>query len=394
MTDSARGALDVAMFTPWHARCGIRDYTANLVEALDGLPEIASTRIVPSPPDAVRSGLLDLFRNYWIDARRYRSLGQAMNAGADIAHVQHQYFLVGGVAPHKTHVRAFLDALAIPTVLTVHEIAEPGPGYLSGWAVRTANRLNFLHRAVKGLIVHTEADRQRLVGAGAPDARIHLIRHAVPPALPMPDRVVARAAWEREYPVLKGRRVVTVFGFLSFKKGHTNALMALLDLPDDVALVFAGGQHPDDHTEYVAGLRTIMSYFPPASRAVITGYVPPERVPEIMAITDVALAPFLRSSGSGSLANLLAYGRAIVASDIEPHRELLAEEPGLLALFPSEPSGGLAAEVNAVLNDASRRERLQQAALAYAAGHTYVKMARESVRVYREILDRPVPSAR
>src|ERR1700682_4607212 len=105
MADSVHEALNVSMFAPWHARCGIRDYTAHLVEALDTLPEIGSTRIVSSPQDAVRTGAVDLLRNFRKDALRYRALGRAMNASAHIAHVQHQYFLFGGVAPHKTHVR-------------------------------------------------------------------------------------------------------------------------------------------------------------------------------------------------------------------------------------------------------------------------------------------------
>ena len=386
MADLPRDSLNVSMFAPWHARCGIRDYTAHLIDALDDRPEIASTRVVPAPVDAVRPGTGAALAHYLQDARRYRDLGRAMNAGADIAHIQHQYFIFGGVAPYKTHVTAFIDALQVPAVMTVHEIAAaPPPGLLPGLAVGVANHLNFDRRELKALIVHTEADRQRLIEMGIPEARVHLVRHGVPPALATPDPAAARTALEREYPEIKGRRVVTLFGFLSIKKGHPVALSALMFLPDDVALIFAGGQHPDDHTDYVSSVKTVISYMQP-KRTVITGYLPEERVPEIMAVTDVALAPFLQSSGSGSLAALLAYGRAVVASDIPPHRELTAEEPGLLRLFPTGNFEDMANEVMAVLNNPADRESLQQAALTYAARFTYGRMARETVQVYQSVL--------
>jgi glycosyltransferase involved in cell wall biosynthesis len=105
-----------------------------------------------------------------------------------------------------------------------------------------------------------------------------------------------------------------------------------------------------------------------------------------MAATEVATAPFLRTSGSGSLANLLAYGRAVIASDIEPHREMLAEAPGVLALVPALNPKALAAEILALTGDDSRREGLSRAALAYAAQNSYAEMARKTVRVYDEVL--------
>lgn len=382
MDDSA-GGINVAMFAPWHSRCGIRDYTKHLVQALDRLPEIRSIRIVAAPPDAVRTGRAAI-RGHRQDQIQFRLLGQSMNAGSDIAHVQHQYFLFGGVSPFKSHIRSFLNEIHVPTVMTVHEIAEGQRGLAGRWAIATANRLNFRHRAIRDLIVHTEADRQRLLGIGVGHARVHIIRHAVPPALPMPDPQYARTVLESRHPELAGHRIVTIFGFLSNKKGHREALAALRHMPDDIALVFAGDRHPDDRTDYVPSLKSEITRLGLGGRAAITGYLSEEDVPRIMAATDVALAPFLYSSGSGSLANLIAYGRAIVASDIAPHRELVSEHPGLLALAPNHDPERLAAEVTALLDDPARRDQLERSALAYAAQHTYETMARETTLIYAE----------
>lgn len=386
MSSNANRPLNVAMFAPWHERCGIHDYAAHLVSAMDTLPDIDSVRIVSAPPNAARAGFAAAVSHRRGDAEQFRRLGRAMNAATDVAHVQHQYFLFGGVAPYRSHITSFLNAIRIPTVMTVHEIADEAGGWLSRAAVHAANQANFAHPVIKALIVHTEPDRANLIRIGLPGERIHVIRHPVPPARPMPDPPVARRALEAVFPAVAGRRVITLFGFLSNKKGHRIALAALAQLPDDVALVFAGDQHPDDHTPYVSSLRADIERLDLSGRVVITGYLSEEKIAEIMSITDIAVAPYLRTSGSGSLANLFAYGRAVIASDIEPHRELLAAEPGLLALVPTRNPASLATEIAAVLANATCREGLQRAALEFAARNPYAQFAAQTVRVYREAL--------
>lgn len=376
--------LRVAMFTPWRARCGISEYSRHLVEAFNTLPEIAGVRIVEALPDAVRGGTLSALRHFSGDAHRFAALGAALNADtsgqpADIAHVQHQYFFFGGVAPHKNHARAFLNAVRVPLVLTAHEIVRPpaNASVLERQAIALTNRANFLHPAVQHLIVHTEPDRDALLALGAASERVHVLAHAVPPARPMPPAEEAKQMLK-----LEGKRVLTLFGFLSAKKGHSLALAALRHLPPDVVLLFAGDQHPDDHTDYVPNLSAEIESLGLIERVRITGFLPDEQIPVVMAATDVAITPFLQSSGSGSLTYLLAYGRPVVASDIAPNQEVARESPSSLALFRSGDSDDLAAQVLALLEDSARRASLQAAALAYAARHSYTQMARETVSIY------------
>ena len=376
--------LRVSMFTSGETRCGIRDYTALLVDALRLLPDVATVRTVQAEQAQAGRGVWDTLRLYRTDARRYAAPGAQMNMeGASVAHVQHQYFFFGGVAPHKNHARAFLDAIRVPVVLTAHELAQPKPD-ANAWtrqAIALTNRSNFLHPRIRALIVHTDADREQLYALGAAPDRIHVVTHAIPPAQSMPDMGEAKRALG-----LEGRRVVLLFGFLSVKKGHMLALDALTRLPDDVTLLLAGDQHPQDHTEYVAGLRDHIKQNNLAARVRITGYLDPAQIPVAMAAADVAIAPFTQSSGSGSLANLLAYGRAIVASDIGPHQRMARDFPGCLDLFEAGDAQALAIRINAVLENAPHHAALQQAALAYAERHSYYHMARETTRIYQSLL--------
>ena len=386
MTHEFDPAVNVAMFAPWHKECGVRDYTEHLVRAMDSLPEIASTRMVAAPEDAARLGAGSIAAHFRGDARRFGELGSAMNAGADIAHIQHQYFLFGGVAPHRTHIRDFLNAIRIPAVMTVHEIAVSDGSWMRRAGVLAANRMNFLHPGLKALVVHTEQDRDRLLAMGVATTKTHLIRHPVPPARQMPTLSAARRVLEPAFPALAGRRIVTLFGFMSAKKGHRVAVRALARMPEDVALLFAGGPHPDDHTQYVPGIQAEIARLGLQDRVVITGYLEEDLVPAVMAATEVALAPFVHTSGSGSLANLFAYGRAIVASDIAPHRELERAAPGAMELAPADDPDRLASLVLALMADDERRAALQHSALAYARSHTYLEMARDTLNIYRALL--------
>jgi len=370
--------LVVSMLAPMRERCGIADYSRRLAGALRELPDIASVNTVSTPEGAARIGSLAALKNFVSDERRYRSLGQQLNS-VDVAHIQHQYFFFGGVAPHKNHFTTLLKAVRVPLVLTVHEIAEGGT---VGWKralIELTNRRNFLHPAIQQIIVHTQADAQKLLGLGVGDTRLTVLPVAVPPALPLPSRGDAQQALG-----ISGKRVLLMFGFLAAKKGHTLALEALRDLPDDVVLIFAGEQHPDDASGYVARLKESITLQGLEKRALITGYLSDERVPLVMAAADVALAPFTESSGSASLAHLLAYGLPVLASDIPPHRELLTQSPGSMSLFPDGDTGAMSRQILELLDDAALRASLQTGAVRFCVERSFARIAALTLDVYRK----------
>ncbi|MBM3494020.1 MAG: glycosyltransferase, partial [Armatimonadetes bacterium] len=279
---AACARLRVAMVSSLAERCGVADYTRYLVAELDQRLEIAWL----TDPDG---------------------FAPAMNE-ADIVHVQHQYFLFGGVAPWKSTFRRFADRVTAPLVMTVHEFVAPQGSPPRRLAVAASNRLHFLHPAIRAYIVHTNVDRQKLIEAGVPAQRVHVVRHGVPPAPMLPNRVSARAALG-----FSQHFVMTIFGFLSQRKGHSLAVDALAHLPGNVRLVLAGGKHPDDRTRYVEELREHIVQAGAEDRVIITGYLSPEDAAATMSATDLVLAPFIEGSGSGSLAYAFACGRPVLA---------------------------------------------------------------------------------
>lgn len=301
----------------------------------------------------------------------------------DLAHIQHQYFLFGGVAPWKNRFHAFANRLRVPALMTVHEFVPPmGKPHVRA-AIALTNRRNFQHPRLQRLLVHTEEDRRKLLSSGVPSDRIVVVRHGVPMAPEMPPREGARTKNG-----LQEKFVITLFGFLSQRKGHLFALQALGKLPEDVVLIFAGGQHPDDHTDYVPSVQQAIQSYNVAEKVRITGYLPSSDVADMLSATDLIIAPFSEVSGSGSLALAFATGRPILASDIPPHREILEDTPGAMLLYPAGNTGAFVETIRRLREDNATREMLAAGAKGYAEKHSYARMAEETVVVYRDILAR------
>ena len=350
-----RAELTVRMIGPQRPECGIADYTSQLVEALRPL---VNRIAYVTADDAARSP-----------------------APYDIVHIQHQYFLFGGVAPWKTRFARLARSLRQAAVMTVHEIVEPEGDPLHQAGVRLTNRLTFSHRAIRGFIVHTLSDCVRLSRCGVPADRIVVIRHGVPDPLPTPAREECR--WHLG---LDGRFVLLMPGFLSRRKGHLVAIEALRLLPPEWTLLIAGGRHPDDTTSYADEVRQTIDAAGLRERVRITGYLSASDLAQAYVASDLVLAPSLAESGSGSLALAFAHGRPIVASDIPAHGEIVADHPGSMGLFPSGSAADLAAEIAAVGSVPEARAALAEGSRCYAMAHSYAEVARQTVALYDTVL--------
>lgn len=356
MEAEGESRIRISMIAPTRARCGVSDYTRYLVEAL-------STQAV------VRTV---------VGAADY----EPELDDADIVHIQHQYFFFGGVAPWKNRFGSFARRLTRPTVMTVHEFVEPsGPPHVRA-AIRLTNRVQFGRRQIDALIVHTEEDRRRMIASGLGGKKIEVVPHGVPARPPLPSSLEAKKALG-----LEGRFVATLFGFLSRRKGHGIAVEAMRHLSGNVNLLLAGGRHPDDTSDYPEMLERMVSSCEMTDRARITGYLAEQDVWKVMAATDVVIAPFTESSGSGSLALAFACGKAIVASDIGPHREIVQGAERAMRLVENVPEA-YAKEIRHLMDDPDDRAAQEARAAAYAAAHSYGRMADETIAVYRKVLDR------
>ncbi len=344
--------LRIAMVTSLRDRCGVADYSQRLVDALAPHVEVAWV----TDPDG---------------------FSPAMNE-ADVVHIQHQYFLFGGVAPWRNAFGRLANRITAPIVMTVHEIVEPDGGMARRAAIRVTNRSQFVRPGIVQFIVHTEADLDRLATQGVSAERITVIPLGVPEPPRLPPRSAARRALG-----IEGQFILTVFGFVSRRKGHRTALEALALLPENCRLLIAGGRHPDDRSDYVDELKRVASDLGVGGRVSFTGYLEEEDVANIMSASDLILAPFVSGSGSASLALAFACGRPVLASAIPPNVEISKLCPGSLSLVPPGQPGELAEAVARLQRDPRTLARLAEGSRRYAARFTYAHMAELTAMVYR-----------
>jgi len=100
---------------------------------------------------------------------------------------------------------------------------------------------------------------------------------------------------------------------------------------------------------------------------------------------EVVVLPYRRIDSSGVLFAALAFGRALVLSDVGSFRELHAEH-GIGVVVPPGDPAALADAVADVLEDASRRAELEAASERAAAGpFSWELVARRHEEVYREL---------
>jgi len=345
--------MKIAMVAPRREACGVSDYTKGLVRELSDIVEVV----------------------HFVDPVGFRA---EMNDDVDVVHVQHEYFVFGGVAPWKCRFRSFVRSIRRPLVMTIHEIVPPHGSAAHRAAIRLSNRLHFLHPAVQRYIVHTAQDKGRLAAVGAAEDRIHIIRLGVPepPSMPTPNEAKRILGLDNQF-------VITIYGFISRKKGHLIALDGLRNLPQDVMLVIAGGKHPDDSTGYVD--RVTEGAREHGVRARITGYMPSTDVFTNMAAADLVLAPFIESSGSASLALAFACGKPILASDIRPHREIVGESPNSMLLFGKTPDD-LSRVIGDLRANPALLRTLSEGARSYADAHSVRKMAELTAQLYSRVV--------
>jgi glycosyltransferase involved in cell wall biosynthesis len=266
---------------------------------------------------------------------RDASLGELRRAAfrlrdCDVVHVQWKLADWGPRVGGIPRLVALAESLRRPLVLTLHDVLERS-GLRDRWLGPGAVGLRLLGRVADRLVVHSREDLRRLRGL-VPLSRVEVVPHFVEVRAGLPDRDAARQALGVE-----GRRVITLLGYLTKRRGHRLVMDALAGLPPDVTALFVGA--PIEGRDHVgAALQAQARDLGLGDRVRFMGYVDEPTLEQVLAATDVGLCPFRDMSASGALATWISTGRPIVASDLPPIRELEALSPGSLRWFsPYEP---------------------------------------------------------
>jgi glycosyltransferase involved in cell wall biosynthesis len=126
----------------------------------------------------------------------------------------------------------------------------------------------------------------------------------------------------------------------------------------------------------------------PSGVRFVPRYVTDPELPAYFRRADLLVLPHRSVDVSGVLFAGLAFGKAMVLSDVGGFRELVEEHRAARRVPPGDPQA-LATAIGELLADPAERERLADRARAAAAGpYSWDSVAERTIAVYEEVLGR------
>ena len=265
---------------------------------------------------------------------------------------------------------AHLMARGMPRVFTSHNVLRRGEGRLRQSAARrVAERAD-------ALVAHTEAGARELTERfGADPARVHTIPHG---AFDYLTRQEDERPLPAELAAVEGP-VVMCFGVLRPYKGI-----------DVLIEAFRGVEGAE---LWVVG-RPWMAVEPLQRAADASGatvrfvdrFVTDPEIPAFFRRADVVVLPYRRIDQSGVLYTALAFGKAMVLSDVGGFSEI-GRVHGAAELVPPEDPEALRGALTGLVADPGRRAALEDRARAAAEGpFSWDDIGRRTMALYEELV--------
>jgi glycosyltransferase involved in cell wall biosynthesis len=371
----ARGRLDDATHDNSGVRVQLIDPSADVMPYDHALGaalarrgadvELVTSRFVHAPrpmPDgyAVNESFYRLATRFGVDAPRRRRALKLVEHVPDMLRYRRR-----AAAADVRHFQWLplerLDSLLLPParprVLTMHNvIRRERPGR------RLAERMD-------AVIVHTRHGAE-LLGAG----NVHVIPHGAFEHLTrQPDERLLPA----ELAAVDGP-VVLCFGLIRPYKGVDVVVEAFQEIKD--AELWVVGRPLGVSMERLRRLA------PPGRVRFVERYVTEAEQPAFFRRADLLVLPHRTVDVSGVLFAGLAFGKAMVLSDVGGFRELV-QDHGAGRLVPSGDADALAAAIAELLERPAERARLERRAAEAAAGpYSWDRIAGRTLGVYDEVL--------
>ncbi len=119
---------------------------------------------------------------------------------------------------------------------------------------------------------------------------------------------------------------------------------------------------------------------------ILTGLVPPDRIPELLNAVDAVIHPSLREGLARVLPQALLVGRPVISYDIDGAREVVIPETGVL-LEPRDLSGLKRAILDLAASPSTRAAMGQEGRRRFADQFRHETMARELRSLYERLLE-------
>jgi teichuronic acid biosynthesis glycosyltransferase TuaC len=228
-------------------------------------------------------------------------------------------------------------------------------------------------RDAAALVAVSAALKQALVGLGAPQDKVTVLRNGVETAVfhPPEDRAAARAALGLTCPTL-----ISV-GLLIERKGHHRAIEAMASLPGYALLIV--GEGPEH-----ARLAAMIERLGLADRARLLGSRPHAELPKLYGAADALVLASSREGWANVLLEAMACGTPVIASNIWGNPEVV-RSPAAGLITESNTAEAIVAAVHRLFTDPPDRA----ATRAYAEQFSWDATTAGQLALFAHITHRP-----
>jgi glycosyltransferase involved in cell wall biosynthesis len=286
------------------------------------------------------------------------------------------------------HVPYFASPLfpTVPTVVTIHDLIPLLlPAYRGSYLVRLYTRLvAAAARKAQAIITVSQASKEDIVRClHIPPERVHVTYEAAGEAF-QPLRDETQLAAIRQKYSLPERYILYLGGFDQRKNLPTLLrAFALLVNKQQAGLVIAGQLPPRDSPLFPDPCRLVRE-LGIEGRVIFTGWVPEEDKPALFNGAAAFVFPSLYEGFGLPVAEALACGTPVIASNRSSLPEVVGE--GGILVEPTDAKA-LSEAMEALLVDDTLRAELRHKALIQAAKFSWKKTALETLAVYRKVVN-------
>lgn len=322
----------------------------------------------------------------------------SISASPKIIHIQHEFGLFGSKFPGLNRFPRFVQklrkqfpgALLVATAHTVirkdfkYSLSFRGVGsvpreilntvavpfFISSWTRGTWSLLD-------GVVVHSDAQVETVRESG--QNNVVVIPHFLP-VISADDRVK-----------FQSENAMVVFGYFSPEKGQDIAIRAWKILASRLGsntprLVLAGGPRLSKDNNYFKNCLRLIRASNLSEFIEVLGFIPEDKISDIYKSSGLVLAPFRETSGSGSLAQAMSRGAAVLASDLPLNLEIEKRAPGSMRFFSSGDPIDLADQIEKMTGHSlATRQKMGDAAVRYADANSPSKIASLHRAFYRTL---------
>ncbi len=313
-------------------KCGIAVFTTDLCEAIAREnPDIFCTVVAmndrPEGYDYPPRVSFQVTQNR-ID--EYQSAADYINViDVHAVCVQHEFGIYGG--PAGAYLLKLLRELRVPIVSTLHTVlTEPDAEQRRVFDefARLSDRLVVMSRKAVGFLTDIY---------GIPKSKIVFVHHGVP------DVPFGDPNFYKDLFSVEGRKVILTFGLLSPGKGIENVISAMpkiVEKDPDAVYIVLGATHPNlvkqKGEEYRFHLQGLVKELGLTDNVIFHNrFVTADELRTFLGAADVCVTPYPNEAQitSGTLANYVGYGKAVVSTPYWHATELLGKGRGVLVPF-------------------------------------------------------------